>query len=50
MWGHGGQFAFLIKEKDMVFVISSIPNTQGSQQIDPDEIIPYLKEIIEIAK
>jgi CubicO group peptidase (beta-lactamase class C family) len=29
MWGHGGQFAFIVPEKSLVVVMTSIPNTQG---------------------
>jgi len=44
-WGHGGQFIFIIPEKDLVVVVTSIHNTQGNHQIIADEMIPYLNKI-----
>ncbi len=46
MWGHGGQFAFIIPSKSLVVVMTSIPNTQGDYQIDADEVMPVLDRII----
>lgn len=41
MWGHGGQLALISRDKDMIFVVTAFPNTQGEYQIDVDEIMPY---------
>lgn len=49
MWGHGGQFAFIIPSKDLVVVMTSIPNTQGEYQIDADEAMKYVDRIISIS-
>lgn len=46
MWGHGGQFAFIIPSKDLVVIMTSIPNTQGDYQIDADEVFPVVDRII----
>jgi len=46
MWGHGGQFAFIVPEKDLVVVMTSIPNTQGDYQIQADEALPLVDMII----
>lgn len=46
MWGHGGQFAFIIPEKDIVVVMTSIPNTQGDYQIQANEALPLVDRII----
>jgi CubicO group peptidase (beta-lactamase class C family) len=47
MWGHGGQFAFVIPSKSLVVVMTSIPNTQGEYQIHADEVMPVLDQIID---
>lgn len=49
-WGHGGQFAFIVPNKDLIAVMSSIPNTQGKYQIQADESIPYVEQIIDCCK
>ncbi len=49
MWGHGGQFAFIIPEKNMMVMITSEPNTQGKHQIDADEALEIVDRIIETA-
>lgn len=46
MWGHGGQFAFIIPGKDLVVVITSIPNTQSDYQIQAHEALPIVDRII----
>ncbi|MFC2124687.1 serine hydrolase domain-containing protein [Bacteroidota bacterium] len=48
MWGHGGQFAFIVPEKDLVVVMTSIPNTQGDYEIQADEALPVVDMIIDI--
>jgi CubicO group peptidase (beta-lactamase class C family) len=47
MWGHGGQFAFIIPSESLVVVMTSIPNTQGTYQIQADEALPVVDLIIE---
>jgi CubicO group peptidase (beta-lactamase class C family) len=47
MWGHGGQFAFIVPAKDLVVVITSIPNTQGDYQIQADEALLVVDQVIE---
>ena len=46
MWGHGGQFAFIAPDHQLIVVMSSIPNTQGDYQIQADEVLPVVDEII----
>ncbi len=46
MWGHGGQFAFIVPPKNLVIVMTSIPNTQGDYQIQADEALPVVDRII----
>lgn len=46
-WGHGGQFAFIVPKKNLVVVITSIPNTQGMYQIQADEALPYVRKIMD---
>jgi len=48
MWGHGGQFAFIVPAKDLVVVMTSIPNTQGKYQILADEALVVVDRIIEL--
>ncbi len=45
-WGHGGQFAFIVPDQDLIVVMTSIPNTQGDYQIQADEALPVVDEII----
>jgi len=47
MWGHGGQFAFIVPSKSLVVVMTSIPNTQGDYQIQADEALLVVDQIIE---
>lgn len=47
MWGHGGQFAFIVPDQELLVVMSSIPNTQGDYQIHADEALPVVDQIIE---
>ena len=49
MWGHGGQFAFIVPAKNLVVVFSSIPNTQGDYEIRAEEILPVVDRIFDIA-
>jgi CubicO group peptidase (beta-lactamase class C family) len=49
MWGHGGQFAFIIPDKNIVVVFTSIPNTQGDYEIHADEVLPVVDRIIDIS-
>ncbi len=46
-WGHGGQFAFIVPDQDLIVVMTSIPNTQGDYQIQADEALPVVDQIIE---
>jgi CubicO group peptidase (beta-lactamase class C family) len=46
MWGHGGQFAFIVPDKNLVVVMTSIPNTQGKYQIQADDALPVVDRII----
>lgn len=36
MWGHGGQFAFVCPDKNVVIVMTSEPNTQSDHEISAD--------------
>ena len=47
MWGHGGQFAFIVPAENLVVVMSSIPNTQGDYEIHADEALPIVDRIID---
>jgi len=47
MWGHGGQFAFIVPSESLVVVMTSIPNTQGDYQIQADEALPIVDQIID---
>lgn len=46
MWGHGGQFAFIVPSKNLVIVMTSIPNTQGDDEIHANEALPVVDRII----
>ncbi len=47
MWGHGGQFAFLVPSESLVVIMTSIPNTQGDYQILADEALLVVDQVIE---
>ena len=47
MWGAGGQFAFIVPEKNLVIVMTSFPNTKGDYEIQADEALPIVDRIIE---
>ncbi len=49
MWGHGGQFVFIVPSKELAIVMTSIPNTQGDYQIQADEALPIVDMIIDIS-
>jgi CubicO group peptidase (beta-lactamase class C family) len=46
MLGHGGQFAFIVPDKNLLVVMTSIPNTQGDYEINADEALPIVDRII----
>lgn len=46
MWGHGGQFAFVIPQESLLVVMSSIPNTQGGYQVLADEALIVVDQLI----
>ena len=46
MWGVGGQFAFVIPDKNLVVVMTSLPNTRGEYEIQADEALNIVDKII----
>jgi len=46
MWGVGGQFAFIVPDKNLVVVITSFPNTKGEYEIQADEALVIVDRII----
>ncbi len=49
MWGHGGQFAFIVPSRNLVVIMTSIPNTQGDHQIQGLEGLEIVDRIINIS-
>jgi CubicO group peptidase (beta-lactamase class C family) len=49
MWGHGGQFAFIVPSKNLVVVMTSLPNTQGDHQIHGLDGLEIVDRIINIS-
>jgi CubicO group peptidase (beta-lactamase class C family) len=49
MWGVGGQFGFVIPDKNLVVVITSLPNTKGDYEIQADEALAIVDRIIAAA-
>jgi len=49
MWGVGGQFAFLVPNKNLVVVMTSFPNTKGEYEIQADEALLLVDRIIAAA-
>ena len=48
MWGHGGQFAFIVPAKSLVVVMTSLPNTQGKHQISGDQALEIVYRIMDV--
>lgn len=49
MWGVGGQFAFIVPNKNLVIVMTSFPNTKGEYEIQADEALKIVDRILETA-
>ena len=49
MWGHGGQFAFIVPSQNLVVIMTSLPNTQGDHQIDALTGLEIVDRIINIS-
>jgi len=47
MNGHGGQYAFIVPSKELVVVMTAIPNTQGDFQIEAGEALKVVYNIME---
>ena len=47
MDGHGGQYAYVAPDYDLVITSTAIPNTQDDYQIRPDEFLRVVDRIIE---
>jgi len=45
----GGQFAFIVPDKNLVVVLTSFPNTAGEYEIQADEALLVVDLIIEAA-
>ena len=46
MWGAGGQFAFIVPEKNLVIVMTSFPSTKGEYEIQASEALDVVDRII----
>ncbi|MCJ7715849.1 MAG: hypothetical protein MUO54_04930 [Anaerolineales bacterium] len=46
IWGHDGQFAFLVPSESLVVLMTSIPNTQGDYQVLADDTLLVVDRII----
>jgi len=46
MWGVGGQFVFIVPDKNLVIVMTSFPNTKGEYEIQADEALSIVDRII----
>ncbi len=49
MWGHGGQFAFIVPSKKLIVLMTSIPNTQGDYQLDANDALQVVERIMSIS-
>ena len=50
MAGHGGQYAYIIPQKELVVIMTAIPNTQGDHQINFTDATPIIDRIISICQ
>jgi len=48
MDGHGEQYAFIVPSKELVVVMTAIPNTQGDYQIKENHALEVVYKIMEI--
>ncbi len=46
MWGVGGQFAFIVPDKNLVIAMTSFPNTKGEYEIQANEALDIVDRII----
>ncbi len=46
IWGHGGQFSFVIPDKSMIITLTSLPNTQGRYQILPMDALELVDKVL----
>lgn len=46
MWGHGGQFAFIVPNKNLIVVFTSEPNTQDKYQLAVDKALLIVDKTI----
>jgi CubicO group peptidase (beta-lactamase class C family) len=49
MWGAGGQFGFIIPDKNLVVVMTSFPSTKGEYEVEADEALAIVEKIIDAA-
>lgn len=48
MWGHGGQFAFIVPNKNLLVVFTAEPNTQDKYQFTVEKAILIVDRIINV--
>lgn len=46
MWGHGGQFAFVVPDKNLVVVITSETNTDDTYQLAQEKAVQVIDQIV----
>lgn len=49
-WGHGGQFAFICPDYDIIVIITSEPNTQGDHEVSADEALPIVDAVLDAVR
>lgn len=47
--GHGGQYTFIVPEKNLIVAMTSIPNLQDDNQTQPGEAFEYIERIVNIS-
>jgi len=47
MWGAGGQFAFIVPDKQLVIIMTSFPSTKGEYEIEDYEALSIVDRIID---
>jgi CubicO group peptidase (beta-lactamase class C family) len=49
MWGVGGQFVFIVPDKNLIIITTGLPNIQDENQLNIDNTLEYVERIVNIS-